>query len=850
MNQVQKSRLWCDTCQINFTNNAEFALHEFTKKHCENLLRKAKNKPVIRKQKSAKVEPPPEKEEPKVNVVTTPGSFAMYGYFVPGEFYNTGEEHKEFNTEYDPYLQKFAENPYKEKKDDVTMAQAAAAMPTVNITSFSRKKKKKIRTCQICNVTLLTVPEYEAHMRSPQHTWKLKMSGMGVSAHFVKASTDLHTTDVNEDSNSNDAEEETTDVVQNNNPVVPFPSLFCDVCELLLNSEQQYNCHVNGKTHQECVQRKAELKAKKEKSQNPIPNQLYCYSCKLSLNNLFQYNEHKNGKKHKSKCRLLMREGITIPPEERWGASRLDPSKPVKYPEQYEKYVLETMEEVKMEVEKPVPETSTSTSTITANLATGMYHCDVCNAKFNTASKYDAHAKSKEHSARLAEVHECTTCKRIFKNKKEVEEHNASEEHLQSLNSKTELKQNTQEPAQPVLKPAIVFHNKKVENAEVEETGFLYHCNVCNLEFRFTHQELKEHLEDPNHKSKPAPAPATVTTNEDIKCNICDVRFDVQNHFEYHLGTEEHARKILEVKKNGMADDQILTTLYRDKKIVKPDKFGRYLCSICNVKSSNLIEFNQHLSSVVHKYTDKDFKRKKLMEVKQAVQPDEEGKYPCKLCKESYPTLVEYNQHLHSSNHKSIQRAERAKKIAARRRSILLQQKKFKKKNFMSALRRKNFGFWRKNDEKNPGVRTKISGIATDLNTGAMASIPNLEQLEPRIDPVKNVQLGLKPPEDQEKEPAKKVKVKKRKRKQDSSGNFQIPPNNIPPLVPPQGLPPPPPPPCFPMNQNWSPYPPPYHPYRMRPFNNRLRPLFPVNPFPGPSRFPQPNWGRFPPGYR
>lgn len=573
----------------------------------------------------------------------------MYGYFVPGEVYKTGEEQKEFNTDYDPYLQKFAENPYKEKPEvPNTMAQAALSMPTVNVTSFSRKKKKKIKTCQICNVTLLTVPEYEAHMRSPQHTWKLKMSGMGVSAHFVKASTDLHTTDINEDSTSNDAmeETETPEIIAPNPTVltVPFPSLFCDVCELLLNSEQQYNAHVNGKSHNECVQRKAELKAKKEKLQSPVANQLYCYSCKLSLNNLFQYNEHKNGKKHKSKCRQLMKEGITIPPEERvasWGNPRIDPSKPVKYPEQYEKYVLEPQRqaeaekiiEPKFETEKPNQTTEPSTSiTITANLQTGMYHCEICNLKFNTASKYELHIKSKEHQTRLLEIIECSVCKIIFKNKKELESHNASESHLTQLqNSKVDkpaIQESNPESAQPA-KPGIVFYNKKFENdstktdeametetiaeAELkpEEHTFLYLCNICKIEFRFTTERLKNHLSDPSHVPKPdVKLPEKVAeinlTDNEIKCNICALSFKIQSQFEFHLGTEDHAKKILELKSNGISDDDILTTLYSDKKTVKPDKFGRYFCSICNVKSANLIEFNQHLSSIVHKYTDKD----------------------------------------------------------------------------------------------------------------------------------------------------------------------------------------------------------------------------------------------------
>lgn len=335
--------------------------------------------------------PPVEKDlsEDKPQVVTQPGNFALYGYFNPEKTIDT--QPKEFNTEYDPYLQKLAENPYKQQPDpDVPM------VPTTNVTSFSKSKRKKKRSCQICNVAMLNIPEYEAHMKSPQHAWKLKVSGMGVSAHFVKASTDLHTTDAVDEATEGTTTTNSTNSSQAASVPIPIApgDLYCDVCELLLNSQTQYQAHMIGKTHQDNLKRKEQ----KNKKATPAPNQLFCYSCRLPLNFLSQYNDHKNGKKHKIKCRQLIREGFTIPPEERppdmaWSAN--SSSSPVKYPELYQQEVINKQTAANTSSQPATSITSSAPApALTPNLMTGMYHCTKCSDRFGTASKLELHLKS------------------------------------------------------------------------------------------------------------------------------------------------------------------------------------------------------------------------------------------------------------------------------------------------------------------------------------------------------------------------------------------------------------------------------------------------------------------------
>ncbi|KAL0279128.1 UNVERIFIED_CONTAM: hypothetical protein PYX00_000744 [Menopon gallinae] len=801
--QSTQNQFYCEVCKISISTEAEYALHEFSKKHCDNLLRIAKNKPVVNKQKIPKTEVPSvPKEPPKVNVPATPGNFAKYGYFVPGEVYDTAVESKEFNTEYDPYLQKFAENPLKESPAVVKPVEVPV-LPTSNITSFKRKKKKKIRTCQICNVTLSTVPEYEAHMRSPQHSWKLKMSGMGVSAHFVKASSDLHTVEINEDSGSNDQCEAVTveSAVPNGDAgsslSTVFPTLYCDICELLLNSEQQFNAHVSGKSHNDNVQRKAEVRAKKQLLENPSPNQLYCFSCKVALNNLYQYNEHKYGKKHKMKCRKLMREGITIPPEERvasWGMPRIDPSKPVVYPEMYEKYILET--------QKKGSDVKVDTTDQTKDLSNSETYCGTCCLGFANNSEFQHHINSQEHCSKVSD--KCST--------------------NQTVDEKVSI-------------PRMVFHNK-FEKSEEQKVTENVPADV----------EMKS-CEDEENKCELN----ILGVNDAVKCSVCCQDFADQSLFDIHTTTEEHARKILEVKGQGRGDNEILEMLFKDKTFVKPDKLGMYCCSVCSITTGNAAEFHQHISSVVHKKSEEDYKKKRRIEIKSAVSPNESGNFVCKSCQESSASLVEFNEHLHTIKHRESIKAEKAKRMLMRKKSLLLQKKRVKQKYIISGLKRKDFACWRRNCEKNPGVRTKITGMATDLHTGQKATIPNLEPLEPKIDSAKNVSIGLVIGEKPEEEKPE-VHVRRNMRVQPKSYHSGIEPL----MKEPRPFPMRPPPnmghprhrrpPSLMHARPWGPYSPMHH-MRHNPFGGNLRYPYPFNHYQRGPDF-HPPWPRYPPCYK
>lgn len=720
--QSTQNQFYCEVCKISISTEAGYALHEFSKKHCDNLLRVAKNKPVINKQKVPKTEVPSvPKEPPKVNVPAAPRNVAKYGYFVPGEVYDTAADSKKFNTEYDPYLQKFAENPLNKESSVVKLAEVPL-LPTSNITSFKRKKKKKkIRACQICNITLLTVPEYEAHMRSPQHSWKLKMSGMGVSAHFVKASSDLHTVGIKEDLEPNDQCE-----ADNAGPSVPngyagtslstiFPTLYCDVCELLLNSEQQFNAHVSGKSHNDNVQRKAKVKAKKQLLKRPRPNQLYCFSCKISLNNLYQYNEHKYGKKHKLKCRKLMKRGITIPPEERvasWGMPRIDPSKRVIYPEMYEKYMLTEEKDIK------------------------------CLEIDSTDQTKDLDSNETCSETQFLE----------FPNTTEVQHHTSSEEQCLKIDDENTSLHDSDEK---ITIPRMVFHKEEGKIEESKEIEDVQDVDMTKHEPEGNKYELN-----------------ILGVNDTVMCSICCQHFTDQTLFDSHTTTEEHYTKILEIKAQGSSDNDILEMLFKDKTRVKPDRLGMYYCSICSITTDNAAEFQKHVSSLVHKKSEEDYMKKRRIELKSLVNRDEKGKFFCRLCQESSSSLVEFNDHLRIMKHRERVKAEKMKNLRKRKKSLLLQKKKVKQKYIISGLKKTNFACWRKKC-RNPGVRTKIAGVARDLNTGMKADIPNLEPLEPKIDSAKNVSIGLVTGEKSDAKSKPHVKRKKRGRAKSYRSNIE-----------------------------------------------------------------------------
>lgn len=730
-------------------------MHEFSKKHCDNLLKISRNKSVGTKQKGKPDVSLQEKETAKPNIVTQVGSIARYGYFIPGEVYRTSEVSKEFNTEYDPYLQKYAEYPFQEK---IPMAPADNIVDKTGVKTseinFNRKKRKKVKTCQICNVTLMTAPEYDSHMKSPQHIWKLKLSGMGVSAHFVKASTDLHTTDINEDPKSNQSSENYDLSSSNSVPEKSeaFPLLFCDVCDLLLNSSQQYNAHISGRAHMECIQKKAELKAKEEKLQNPAPNQLYCYSCKISLNNLIQYNEHKNGKKHKIKCRQLMREGITIPPEERlpeWVAPKANPNNALIYPKLYEKFVLEKQLDKDYEI---------NNSIITSPPMAEAINIKDTGQKNNSLTLGTLSNQTLQHNNMEISFNYTINCK----------QRDETISTLPGITDKSDkslsgCKNNNFVTAEclPTFQPLVTelanpfIEVQKTENVELpalntkklceeEKTNFNSLNSNCIEAFesskllQLPEADQTHELEHANCVRNPIENLVVLKENEFMKCNICSDNFLLQSQFDSHLSTNGHFQKILELKLKGKSENQLLDIVLSDRNSIKPDKLGRCCCSICNITTNNIEEYEQHLKSIVHKYTHKDYKQKKMVEVKNIIQSNEQGTYFCVLCNEEFKSLLEFCQHLHFMKHRNNERAEKSKKLVARRKSQFLQKQKLKQ-----SLKRAKFGSWRLKVDKNPGVRTKICGTATNLYTGSKAAIPNLEPLEPKIDSTKNVQIGV-----------------------------------------------------------------------------------------------------------
>lgn len=627
-------------------------MHEFGKKHCYNLLRLSKNKSILTKHKKQ-----PEvahSETPKVKIVSHSGVFSKYGYFVPGEVYSTPELQKKFNTDYDPYLQKYAENPLKRKATETISSfneSKANAQPTA--ITYTKKKKKKINTCEICKITFTTVPDYESHMKSPQHMWQLKNTGIGVSAHFVRASTDLHTTDIAKNFGkqslpSNNADKQ--NLIRTDLKSESFPSLFCDVCDLLLNSPQQYNVHLSDKTHLECTKRKAVIKAKKEKIHNPTPNQLYCYSCQVSLNNITQYKEHRNGKKHKLKCMKLMKEGITIPPEERlaeWITPKLIFKKPLVYPELYEKLFLEKGNEACLSLSKTSPN-------------------HVINSYKDIQNKTMSHSNYSllpENSASTAQINNSIQA---------------------GLHSNTDTLNVISENFKGAL---CRFLNETGINHYLNKGAVLSNVAVCKkeiIDFDLSDQkELKPgiifdksnsavYFKEDKNSSQSFLKIFLLGEKQSFKCSVCSKNFNFLTEFDSHLDSESHLREIFGLRQKGISEKEILEIIMGDRISVKREKSGKITCSICSVINNSIKEYEQHVNSFLHKYTLNDYKEKKAEEVKNMGQINQQGLFYCDVCSESYNFLTEFCQHIHLIKH----RAERTKKESINRKAIFFQKSK------------------------------------------------------------------------------------------------------------------------------------------------------------------------------
>ncbi|KAK6624511.1 hypothetical protein RUM44_011370 [Polyplax serrata] len=632
------SNLKCSLCNIIFNSEAEHALHEFSKKHCDNLIKLARNKPVT-------VKPKPktgtetlqnETEMTKTEIVTQPGSIAKYGYFVPGEISVSPNVTKEYNTEYDPYQQKFPEKSLKETTTPiVTDTGSGKTTETRALNMLSKEKRKKTQVCQICHVTLTSVPEYNSHMKSPQHIWHLKMSGKGVGAHFVRASVDLHTTEFGEESVQNQGNEEP--IVEPQVSITPcnstevFPSLFCDTCELLLNSPQQFNAHVNGKSHVERTQKIAELKAKKEKLQNPTTNQLYCFSCKITLNNIVQYNQHKNGKKHSSRCLQLIKGGITIPPEERlpgWIMPNSINNKPITYPELYEKYLKKKQEEnglCSSNSSEPLKDERIMLNKVRESLTEN-----------SSSSKEILFSSDSDHMMSF-DKNSISVISKFMNN-------NTSHDLLDAVGSGNSSQSQLNHPTNT---------NSEVIMTPKSECGIS--SNVTKLSNSFQPKYEERQL-------------LIVGSNEFVKCNVCSLNFISNAELNSHMTAEIHLNKILEHKMNGTNDIEILNLMLSTQDFMKPDNLGRCNCYICDVVTNDVKEYRHHLNNIVHVHNLNDYKQRKMTEIRSLVSSNKEGVHPCHLCQEDFKSLLDFCQHLHMAKHKICEQTEKSKRALAKRK--------------------------------------------------------------------------------------------------------------------------------------------------------------------------------------
>lgn len=267
-------------------------------------------------------------------------------------------------------------------------------------------------------------------------------------------------------------------------------------------------------------------------------------------------------------------------------------------------------------------------------------------------------------------------------------------------------------------------------------------------------------------------------------------------------------------------------------------RYGRQCCGICAVVSQSDAELEQHLQSLLHKYAEKDYTKKRTMEIQQCVDA-EDGAFHCRLCKQSWPKLTAFNAHLHSPEHRNLFWKEHIKKNYIRRWLYVRKPSRA-------------FRMGGRDDEKNPGVRTKVGGTATDLSSGAVEPVPNLEPIEPKIDVAKNVELGVSVRKDPQSKKVKRLLPARRLPGmvyRNFSGpipkhlrHFRpMPPPVRRPLMPPRPVPPPRMP--FLAPRMWPPRPPRFHPYPRHAYPDRGYRMQPPLPPPVPSRMHMGGYG-------
>lgn len=85
----------------------------------------------------------------------------------------------------------------------------------------------------------------------------------------------------------------------------------------------------------------------------------------------------------------------------------------------------------------------------------------------------------------------------------------------------------------------IYYHLLSKEHRERMELHAANYCSVCCKQFNFASQ-MAAHLVTKRHKQKEAG-----TYTETIRCEPCDRTFTCPSHYQYHISTRAHARKLL-----------------------------------------------------------------------------------------------------------------------------------------------------------------------------------------------------------------------------------------------------------------------------------------------------------------
>ncbi|CAF0848186.1 unnamed protein product [Rotaria sordida] len=236
---------------------------------------------------------------------------------------------------------------------------------------------------------------------------------------------------------------------------------YCETCRIACGGHATYQAHLNGSKH-----KKKELIAQNQQTPVNIStktgvNILRCELCDITCTSSDAYKAHLDGSKHEKAMKLHRKLGKTIPSTEPQILNNVSTSSQIDVNSQTTITESQTLKNDEQKISlshlfenniKPIGEEYIETTYDNANKPI-LYHCKLCECKFNDIKGKDMHLKGKRHRLAYKKkvnpnfvVDNNTNNKLTSSKQKQINNHQSSDNHsnVEYINTQQKMNSNNQ----------------------------------------------------------------------------------------------------------------------------------------------------------------------------------------------------------------------------------------------------------------------------------------------------------------------------------------------------------------------------------------------------------------------